>query len=55
LGLKDGWFTGHPYEVVSAGLNGVQTGLQKLMDGKASAVKYVYRIAETKTWVDRET
>ncbi len=47
LGLKDGWFTGHPYEVVPGGLNGVQTGLQNLKDGKASAMKYVYRIAET--------
>ncbi|KIW68347.1 hypothetical protein PV04_04300 [Phialophora macrospora] len=47
LGLKEGWFTGHPYEVIPGGLNGVQTGLQNLKDGKASAVKYVYRIAET--------
>lgn len=48
LGLKDGWFSGHPVEVVPGGLNGVQTGLQSLRDGKASAVKYVCRIAETK-------
>lgn len=47
LGLKEGWFSGHPYEVVPGGLNGVQTGLQNLKDGKASAVKYVYRIDET--------
>jgi NADPH:quinone reductase-like Zn-dependent oxidoreductase len=47
LGLKEGWFTGHPYEVIPGGLNGVRTGLQNLKDGKASAVKYVYRIAET--------
>ncbi|ETI24379.1 hypothetical protein G647_03748 [Cladophialophora carrionii CBS 160.54] len=47
LGLKEGWFTGHPYEVIPGGLNGVQTGLRNLKAGKASAVKYVYRIAET--------
>ena len=47
LGLKEGWFSGHPYEVVPGGLNGVQTGLENLQHGKASAVKYVYRIEET--------
>ncbi|OQV01736.1 Alcohol dehydrogenase GroES-like domain-containing protein [Cladophialophora immunda] len=52
LGLKEGWFSGHPYEVVPGGLNGVQTGLENLQHGKASAVKYVYRIAETEG-VDR--
>lgn len=46
-GLKEGWFSGHPYEVIPGGLNGVQTGLENLKDGKASAVKYVYRIEET--------
>ena len=48
LGLTQGWFSGHPYEVVPDGLNGVQIGLQNLQDGKASALKYVYRIGETK-------
>ncbi|ETI25926.1 hypothetical protein G647_02703 [Cladophialophora carrionii CBS 160.54] len=47
LGLKEGWFSGHPYEVVPGGLNGVQTGLENLQHGRASAVKYVYRIEET--------
>ncbi|KIX02697.1 uncharacterized protein Z518_08639 [Rhinocladiella mackenziei CBS 650.93] len=47
LGLKEGWFSGHPHEVVPGGLNGVQTGLENLKDGKASAVKYVYRIDDT--------
>jgi NADPH2:quinone reductase len=47
LGLKEGWFSGHPYEVVPGGLNGVQKGLENLRDGKASATKYVYRIEET--------
>lgn len=52
LGLKEGWFSGHPFEVVPGGLNGVQVGLENLKDGKASAVKYVYRIDETEG-VDR--
>ncbi|KAI1618309.1 NADPH2:quinone reductase [Exophiala viscosa] len=47
LGLKEGWFSGHPFEVVPGGLGGVQTGLHNLKDGKASAVKYVYHIEET--------
>ena len=47
LGLKEGWFSGHPYEVVPGGLNGVQTGLENLQHGKASAVKYIYRVEET--------
>ncbi len=46
-GLKEGWFSGHPYEVVPGGLAGVETGLLNLMHGKASAVKYVYRVEET--------
>lgn len=46
-GLLEGWFRGHPHEVVPGGLNGVETGLSNLKAGKASAVKYVYRIEET--------
>jgi threonine dehydrogenase-like Zn-dependent dehydrogenase len=46
-GLKDGWFKGHPYKVIPGGLGGLQTGLSNLKAGKASAVKYVFRIAET--------
>lgn len=46
-GLREGWFSGHPYEVVEGGLGGVEKGLNNLREGKASAVKYVYRIAET--------
>lgn len=45
--LEEGRLKGHPYEVIPGGLKGVLTGLQKLRDGKASAVKYVYRIEET--------
>lgn len=47
-GLAHGWFTPHPYEVVPGGLDGVQTALDNLASGKASAVKYVMRIADTK-------
>jgi hypothetical protein len=47
LGLKEGWFSGHPYEVMPGGLNGVEQALKKLKEGKASAVKYVFRISET--------
>jgi NADPH:quinone reductase-like Zn-dependent oxidoreductase len=46
-GLSKGWFEGHPYEVVPGGLNGIEHALQDLKGGKASAVKYVFRIAET--------
>ena len=46
-GLQDGWFKGHPYEVIPGGLAGVQEGLQNLQEGKASAIKYVYRMGET--------
>lgn len=46
-GLSEGWFKGHPHEVVPGGLAGIQTGLTNLKEGKASAVKYVFRISET--------
>ena len=46
-GLRDGWFRGQRTEVVPGGLGGIQTGLENLKSGKASAVKYVYRIADT--------
>ena len=46
-GLQKGFFKGHPYEVVPGGLGGVETALKTLKDGKASAVKYVFRIDET--------
>jgi NADPH:quinone reductase len=45
--LAEGGYTAHPYEVIPGGLRGVEEGLTKLRDGKASAVKYVFRIAET--------
>lgn len=45
--LEQGWLTAHPFEVVPGGLGGVERGLKDLKAGKASAKKYVYRIAET--------
>lgn len=46
-GLEEGWFMAQPQEVVPGGLEGIQTGLQNLKGGVASAVKYVYRVADT--------
>ncbi|KAI0405810.1 GroES-like protein [Xylaria palmicola] len=46
-GLQEGWFRPQPQEVVPGGLAGVQQALEKLRDGKANAVKYVFRIADT--------
>ena len=46
-GLQEGFFKGHPYEVVKGGLGGVEGALRELKEGRASAVKYVFRIKET--------
>ncbi|KAK7186669.1 hypothetical protein DPSP01_001025 [Paraphaeosphaeria sporulosa] len=46
-GLDEGWFTPHPAEVVKGGLEGVEKALTDLKEGNASAVKYVFRIADT--------
>lgn len=46
-GLHEGWFSAHPHEVLQGGLAGLQHGLNNLREGKASAVKYVARIADT--------
>lgn len=46
-GLQRGYFKGHPFEVRKGGLNGIQSALQDLKDGKASAVKYVFRLEDT--------
>jgi len=45
--LKDGRFKPHPHEVVEGGLAGVEGGLKSLKEGKASAVKYVFRVPDT--------
>ncbi|KAF5703471.1 polyketide synthase enoylreductase [Fusarium mundagurra] len=47
LGLADGWFSGHPYEVAEGGLAGLEGALKDLEAGKVSAKKYVLRLAET--------
>ena len=47
-GLHKGFFKPHPYKVVPGGLEGVEEGLRDLRNGKASAVKYVFRVPETK-------
>ncbi|KAI9878974.1 MAG: hypothetical protein M1830_010028 [Pleopsidium flavum] len=46
-GLEAGTLSGHPFEVVPGGLDGIQTGLENLKAGKASALKYLFRIGET--------
>ncbi|KAH8703974.1 chaperonin 10-like protein [Talaromyces proteolyticus] len=46
-GLKEGWFSGHPHEVVRNGLEGVEEALKNLKDGKNSASKYVFRVKDT--------
>ncbi|KAI7086448.1 GroES-like protein [Hortaea werneckii] len=44
LGLAQGWFSGHPYEVIEGGLGGVQKALSVLESGNNSARKLVIRI-----------
>ncbi|KAI4287625.1 MAG: hypothetical protein L6R35_003121 [Caloplaca aegaea] len=46
-GLQEGWFRGHPHEVVPGGLAGVEGALRDLKEGKASAVKYIFRLEDT--------
>jgi len=45
--LAEGKFKPHPHEVIPGGLGGVERALKQLREGKASGVKYVFRIAET--------
>jgi NADPH2:quinone reductase len=44
--LAEGRMTGHPFEVVGGGLEGVERGLNMLKEGKAKGVKFVYRVGE---------
>ena len=46
-GLDEGWFRGQPQEIVPGGLAGIQSALEKLKDGSASAVKYVFEVQKT--------
>ena len=41
MAVADGSLKGHPYEVVEGGLDGIQTGLQRLQKG-SSATKFAY-------------
>lgn len=45
--LQEGWFKPQPQVVVPGGLAGVQKALEDLKEGRANAVKYVFRIADT--------
>jgi hypothetical protein len=45
--LQLGTFQGHPYVVRPGGLAGVEQALKDLKDNKASAEKYVFKIADT--------
>ncbi|KAJ4123160.1 hypothetical protein NW768_009688 [Fusarium equiseti] len=45
--LQADTFSGHPFEVRDGGLEGVPQALRDLKDGKNSATKYVFRIADT--------
>lgn len=46
-GLEEGWFRPQPHEVVPGGLEGVEGALGCLKEGKARAVKYVFKIEDT--------
>lgn len=46
-GLEEGWLKAQPQEIVPGGLEGVEKGLTNLKNGTASAVKYIFRIADT--------
>lgn len=45
--LENGLLKHHPYEVIPGGLDGLENGLARLLNGKAHAIKYVYKIGET--------
>jgi hypothetical protein len=45
--LTEGWFSAHPYQIREGGLDGFEGALRDLKEGKASAVKYVFRIEDT--------
>lgn len=46
-GLGERWFRAQRVEVVPGGLGGIEKGLRDLKAGRASAMKFVFRIAET--------
>ena len=44
--LADGTLTGHPFEIVPGGLDGVEEGLKRLKRGEAKGVKFVFKVGE---------
>ena len=46
-GLEKGFLKGHPYEVSTGGLGGIERALNNLKSEKASGMKYVFQIADT--------
>jgi NADPH2:quinone reductase len=44
--LKEGVLTGHPFEIVPGGLQGVERGLNDLKAGRNRATKYVFEIGK---------
>lgn len=46
-GLRDGWLTPHPHEVMEGGLAGLEDGLKRLRNDKVKGKKLVGRIADT--------
>jgi NADPH2:quinone reductase len=46
-GLEEGWFRAHPQEEIPGGLAGIESGLKRLKDGSANAVKFVYKVEDT--------
>lgn len=46
-GLQEGWFKAQPQEIVPGGLGGIQSALERLKDGTASAVKYIFEVNKT--------
>jgi NADPH2:quinone reductase len=46
-GLKEGWFSAHPHEIVPGGLYGLEDALQRLKSGSVSARKLIVRISDT--------
>ncbi len=46
-GLQEGWLKPQPQKIVPGGLAGIEESLNNLQSGKAHAIKYVFRIADT--------
>ncbi|KAK2674244.1 Polyketide synthase, enoylreductase domain [Fusarium oxysporum f. sp. vasinfectum] len=46
-GLREGWFTAHPYVIGKNGLEGLSEGLKGLKEGKIRAQKFLTVIGET--------